>query len=231
MSTNKRPRFVSGGKRRFKGKPSVQQVRTIVQNAIYRESETKMVSAFNNENFVNTIAADVTIHAVPTPAQGVATHERIGNKIKGVGIGSKLLLHNNAGNTPCWVRCSLLEVFDGQMTDTEIKSDLFEGTGDSTVSIDGNLVNIIKKYDREFYRVLKDEVIPLHGNTDTDSVKIVSFYKKLKGQEMKFNDQFANQPVGTSRFVWVLYAREADGDEDLGTNVEITSHLDYYFKE
>lgn len=229
--TTKRFRSTPSYRKRYNAKPSTAQVRSIVQRAIFKESETKISSITNNEVYANTISPNPIVFIVPVPEQGVSSHQRIGNKIRGVGISSKLLLHNNAGNTPCWVRCTLVEVLDGQMTDTEIQNDLFEGTSDSTVGLGGSVVEVVKKYDREYYKVLKDEVIGLHGNTDPDSVKIINFYKKLNGQEMKFNDAFATRPVGTSRFVWIVYAREADGDESLGTNVEISCTFDYYFKE
>lgn len=212
-------------------KPTTSQVRSIVQRAIYRESETKVVSRANSEQYLNTISASPTIITVPTPAPGSAGNQRVGNKIKGVGIGSKLLLHNNASNTPCWARCSLLEVFDGQMSDGEIQNATFEGIADSTIGVVGEVGDIIRKYDREYYRVLKDEIVPLTGLNEPGAVHIVNFYKKLNGQEMKFNDQFAGKPTGSSQFVWIVYVRQANNDESVGTNVELTHTIDYYFKE
>lgn len=228
-STSKRTRPTY--KKRPYVKPTTAQVRSIVQKAIYRESETKMASVANSEMYINTIAASPAVILVPTPSPGTAGNQRVGNKVKGVGIGSKLLLHNNASNTACWVRCSLLEVFDGQMSDEEIKNGMFEGIADSTIGVVGEVGDVIRKYDREIYRVLKDEIVPLNGLNDPGAVHIVNFYKKLSGQEMKFNDQFANAPTGSSKFVWVVYARQANNDESVGTNLELTYSLDYYFKE
>lgn len=224
-------RFRSAPVKKY-AKPSVTQVRSIVNRAIYRESETKMCTATASELNVTSIAPSPSILSCPMPGQGVGTHQRIGSKVKGVGIGSKIVFHNNSSTTPVWIRCSLLEVHNGQMTDIEIQNDLFESSAtDSTIGMVGSVGEVIKRYDRQYYTVLKDEVVALHGNTEPDSLKMVSFYKKLVGQEMKFNDAVANLPVGTSRFVWVVYSREGDGDESTGTTVECSYNIDYYFKE
>lgn len=71
--------------------------------------------------------------------------------------------------------------------------------------------------------------LPLAGLNDPGAIHVVDYCKKLSGQEMKFNDQFTATPTGTSKFIWVVYCRQANADESVGTNIELTYPLDYYF--
>ena len=227
-SSNKR--FKRSSYRKPTGKPTVKQVKNLVEQAMYRNSETKIKSVTGSEQAISTIGF-AKVYACAIPSQGAQGNQRIGNKIQGVGIGSKLMLHNTNTSENIWVRCALLEVYDGQMTDGQITSDLFEGLSDQSVGEGGGVEELIKKFDREFFKCHKDQLVAVGPKGTSEGIQIVDFYKKLNGQLMKFNDSVATQPVGTSRFVWVVYAREGDADEVAGSHIECSYNLDYYFKE
>lgn len=205
-------------------------MRRVVEDAIYRASETKVVCAVASEQSVNTIGA-VSVFSVPVPSDGAKGNERIGNKVRCVGIGSKLMFHNNNTSETIWVRAALLEVKNGQMTNSQIQSNLFEGTSDQTVGEAGNQFELIRKLDKEYFTVLRDECIPLGPKAESEGIKFLQYYANLKGKDMKFNDSVAIQPVGTSRYVWIVMAREGDADEGIGSVIECTYSLDFYFKE
>jgi len=228
-----RKKFTSNGNKRFSARasaPTSAQVRRMVNKAVYKQSETKMCATTGTEETISSIASAKVFFA-PVPRQGARTTERIGNKVKGVGLGSKLILHNNSTSEYCWVRCALLEVFDGQATGAEIQNDLFEGTADQTIGESGSVTEIIRKFDREYYKVHKDTIVGVGPKNTEDGIKFINYYHKLNGQEMRFNDSVALKPTGSSSFVWVVYGRETDGDESIGSIVECSYAFDYYYKE
>lgn len=227
----KKGRFLSQARRRYGWKkPNVTQVRNIVTRAIYNASETKLTSAHWEEASMSSVSPSGYVYPFPIPAQGVTSIQRIANKCYGVGLASRILLHNNSSND-MWVRLLLLEVYDGQQTDAEIISDLFEGETDSMVGENGDLSDTIKKTDRESFKCLKDSVVHLTPQSGDHRVEIIKHYHALRGQLMNFNDKFAARPIGTSRFVWVIINREADSNEGIGSTIEAHVQLEYYFKD
>jgi len=199
-----------------------------VNEAILKRSETKMITRNFEEYPSNTLAGNAHVLSYPTPVQGAASFNRIGNKISKVGLVTRLLLNNNS-TVHMYVRMLVLEVHEGQKSNQEIEADLYEGTNDQDVAGSGTLVDQVRPINREEFRVIKDELIHLSPREQDMGVASRVFKTKLSGQ-MVFHDSGAALPVA-KRYVCVLIIREAPNDVNMGNFVEYSMGQDFIFKE
>lgn len=203
----------------------------LVQKELRKQSETKHVSLAGIENSINTISSGtgLSLLSQPYPQVGPEPHQRIGNKISPVGFSFKGVYWNTHAY-PIVVRRLIMQIEDGETANTEVLNNMFEGTATNTDTYDlGNMDSLIKKVNREGYKVLKDDCIHLGINNGGSSVEISKVYCKLSGSQM-YKESGATHAVN-DRIVVVHIAREADGDESTGSTIELTYALDFYYKD
>lgn len=216
----------------FKKKPvskmSRSDLEAAVSKIINRKRETKFKTYVENEIQVNSLSGIYVRNYPQDLALGPANNERNGNKINPVGIGIRCACHNNA-STAMWLRILVLEVFDGHSTTAEIIGNLFEGTAGQDVTTDGLTPILIRKVNREQFRVLRDEVLSFPGGSEQPGkAQVFKHYSKLGGT-MTYHDE--DQAFPDKRHVVCWQALEADGDESLGSVVETSVALDFYYKD
>lgn len=218
-------------KKSFK-KPSrvSSSVQRAVDRALSRRSETKMCSNISYELGLTTLSYG-SLYKAPTPAQGVGDQQRIGNKVHPVGLSVKTMYHlTSTTATECWVRQLVLQVHEGsEITDAEVLASLFEGTAGQDIAADGTLKDSLRKINRQRFRVLKDDQLILAAEGHNNRVAWTKNYYKLGGT-MTFHDNVAAQPVH-DRYVIITIPMEADGDESVGTTIELSYAMDFYYKE
>lgn len=218
----------------YKGKNQMStNVRAIVRQELSRTQETKYIKTQQSEVLMNTLT-NAYIFSLDYPLQGVGPANRIGNQIEERGIAVKTLYQKPAGDS-VWVRQLLLMLKEGgRMTDSVALSVLFESTASGVtgnIPASGTMQDIIRKTNREEITVLRDEIVKLgsqNGNADCQWTK--HYIKYPHGTMASFTNDPADVPV-TPRFVMVCLPLEADGDEGLGQNVELSYVFDYYFRD
>lgn len=206
-----------------KKRPSIN---ALVNKAIARTRETKMVTAHTPETGINTLVGSYAF-SCPVPAVGAESNKRVGNKIDPTGMALKMLFHNNT-STSVLVRAVVCEVFDAQQTNAQIVETFFETTG-YDAGVDGTLNDLIRKVNREEVKVMSDEIINLGVLDAGDNVKIVKKWFKLNKQ-MVFGDSRNIDPI-TSRYALFLIARQANSDESTGSSLEVSFDFDFYYKD
>lgn len=208
-------------------------MRAIVRQELSRTSETKYLKTQESEVILNTLT-NAYIFDLDYPVTGSSACQRSGAKVEERGIAVKTLYQKGTGDS-VWVRQLLLMVkTGGRMGDGSVLAELFESTaGGSTGNIpaSGTMQDIIRKVNREDFRVLKDDIIKLgnqNGNADCQWMK--HYVKFPYGTIAEFTNDSTDLPI-TPRFVMVCLPLEADGDESLGQNVELSYVFDYYYKD
>lgn len=102
----------------------------------------------------------------PIISPGDDSNQRDGNKVHIRDIECKFTLFNpgTAQGDKTFVRVMLLEIPGRYMTNSNVEAALFEPTtGSSDLTYYGDIRDIISKTNRENFRLLRDEVIPLNN--------------------------------------------------------------------
>jgi len=169
------------------------------------------------------------VYRWPIPPVGASSNERIGNKIKTTGLSMKYLLYNPSG-VACWVRVLVLKVKEGrQLSDTEIVQELFDGGSAQDVGPAGTLPDLIKRINRERFTVMADKIELVDVSNGGQKVATGTFWRKLN-TDMIFADEIQDEAVN-QRHVVVFVPLEADGDESLGSTIELTHTMSMYYKD
>jgi hypothetical protein len=210
-------------------------IASIVRSINWRQRETKMISFFQEERQMNTLSTLVDTLDFPVPAIGTAANQRVGNRIDGVGIKLKLLMHNNT-SVPVHVRMLILKIPQGErFTNTQIAGELFEQSSPGTTPETGSLpslsgADLIRIVNRGEIIVLRDKVIPLLGNTVDTGIAMEECYIRIPGR-ITFPDSAFSQQIGP-RYLFCLLPRRSDNDENLaGSIVEYSFSVTTYFKD
>jgi len=183
---------------------------------------------------MNTLTTIAEVVNFPVPGLGTAANQRVGNRIEGVGIKIKLLLHNNT-SVPIHVRFLILKIPQGQrMDNARIQSELFETSGSTAVgetsaSPVGPTADLIRQVNRGEIQVIRDKVVPLNASTVDTGMAMEEIYVRTPGMFV-FPDSDTTEPID-NRFVFVLIPRRSDNDEATGSNVEFTFCVTKYFKD
>lgn len=207
-----------------------QATRSAIQRAISAARETKMVTVNVSEQAISSLTPSFTMYRYPVPNAGSSVHERVGNKISPVGLKLTFLLHNNNGSYEQYVRLLLIAIPDGQIADTNVTGAPFESNGnDATPS--GYLHDLIRKTNREEFKVLKDWVVPLGTTTGGQRIFHDKHYIKLgHTPDMVFMDSQPREPQNT-RYALLVLNRESDADESVGSSIELSFAMDFYYKD
>lgn len=207
-------------------------VRKAVKAAVNRSRETKMVTNYANEKLINSINASPYLYAFPTPDQGPGSHQRIGNRITPVSLKASVLLHNNSsgGSADHYVRLMLVKITPGLTEDGEVFTDFFEGTNGLDTTLNGGVTDMIRPPNKEYLKVISDEVIHLTSYDGGSKVAIRHFDVKIGG-EMVFRDNTGGLQPLEARYAFILINREADADEGIGSNVELSHSQVMFYKD
>lgn len=214
-------------------KPKMQAgtITKLIRKELYKQAETKHVTQFGSEVTINTLSTGSGIHLLsqPYPGVGSSIHQRIGNKIQPVGFSWKAVYHNNNTSEYQYVRRLIIQIQDGEKDNADVTGELFEGTANNDSYDVGNVDSLIRKVNREGFKVLKDDVFDFSPSDGGRRVVIDKCYVKLRGSQM-YRDAGVTHAMN-DRIVVVHIGRESDADEGIGSVVELSYAMDFYFKD
>lgn len=230
--STKSRRTVKRGRRY--GKLSNKNFDRRVRQVILRHAEPKKKQSMGEEQLKTTIDVDPYIIDVPFDAtQGDATYERIGNRITARGLSCKFLIHNTSTSTAAisYVRIAILEVKAGAaQTNAGLVVDLYDPLASgSDVTYSGGLGSLLRSFNKEQVRVLKDDVLLLNKGNADNPVIIYDKYFSLN-EELIYSDSDQTQPWN-KRYVALLLPLQIDSDEGMGTQIEVSHLLTAYYKD
>lgn len=202
-----------------------------IKKELYKQAETKHVSLAGIELSMSSLSTGSGLPFIsqPYPQVGAESTQRIGNKIQPVGFSFKAV-YWNAHSYPVVVRRLIMSIQDGERTNSDILLNMFEGNGTNVDTYDlGNMDSLIRKVNREGYKVLKDDLIHMGINNGGKSIETSNCYVKLGGVQL-YRDKDVTHALN-DRIVVVHIVREGDGDESTGSTVELSYACDFYYKD
>lgn len=214
-----------------KGNMSGAVLAKAVRKELKKQSETKHVHVAGVEAVISSISSGsgLSLISQPYPTVGPEPTQRIGNKVQPVGLSWKGVYWNQY-SYPIVLRRIIVAVQDGENLNSDILLNLFEGDGNNIdVSATGSMHDLIRKVNREGFRVLKDDTITLGINNGGSSVEVSKVYCKLSGSQM-YRETGSTHAIN-DRIVVIHLAREADGDESTGSSIEMSYQMDLYYKD
>jgi len=220
-------------KRPYKGS---KRLKTVIHREISKRHEVKSFLLAATESKINTLTVGTfTTNVLTNIAQGVGVNQRIGNKIKLIGMQLKMILNNNT-TTPVMVRAAILRMYDRAQPTTT--TDFFQGTTGGTVDtadLLGTTATMIRPWSPIFVQSqYMNRVFKLGANTgDTDSaVKTVSkFIKFRRGITCKFNDSSSTVGNITPCIPFCLWGTETQNDLGAGVDVEYTYQIRLFYTD
>ncbi len=219
------------------GKPSNSSFDRRVRQVIMRAAEPKRHSSQGDEVVKTTIDVDPFVIDIPfNIGVGDHTFNRTGNRIHAKGLRCQVLLHNTSGSATgiAYVRMAILEVKAGAaQTNASVITDLYDplaSGGDVTYS--GGLPSLLRSFNKEQTRVLRDEVVTLTALSTNNAGSGVHIYKKYVplNEDLFFSDGDLTQPWN-KRYIMLILPLQANSDESTGTNVEVSYVMDAYYKD
>lgn len=219
---------------RYVKKPKVSKaIKTFVKKAVLKKGQ-------NLANDVEVLESLVSTASVFFQDEHMNTTGWIGipaglDRFMSFGVQFKYVLHNNSTSIPIICRCLVLINKRGQSDFGSYRSgsQLFEkkvGSSETNQSITGNLYDIVRRVENENYTVLRDFNINLGTATgdgkNTAHGKIWIPYKKM----ITYTDLGNRFPV-KDNVVLLFLPRESPNDQAIPSQIEITSHATWFFKE
>lgn len=201
-----------------------------IKKELYKQAETKCVNAYGSEVGISSIATGtgLTLNSQPYPAVGADNHQRVGNKIQPVGFSFNSVYWNSYAY-PVFVRRLIIQVYDGEKSNSEILNELFEGTSNNDSYDVGAIDALIRKTNREGFKCLKDDIIEMGINNGGKSIAVRKCYVKLSGSQT-YRDAGVTHATN-DRIVVIHLAREGDGDESTGSTIEMSYAMQFYYKD
>ena len=252
----KRSRRPSAGRRTRKNRSTKKvskAVKSFVKKAIHRSQENKVFIRYGANNTITTASGGnpTYLNLVPTPTQGVAQNQRIGNSIKVVKAyirGHVNLLPYNASTNPyvgpvyvkMWV-CSNKQYNTATISGTSIATDFFE-LGSGSAGFQGNMLDLDFTANKDNWIIHKTKTFELgttavagfasaNSSAWNDNSRFTRpFYFSL-GSKMRKKLNFvdtATDPTNINMFL-VFQAVYADGSSSAVNSAEFhyTSRYEY----
>lgn len=197
-----------------------------------RMAETKKLIAGYTEQTVTTLPTPYYQDGAMQLNQGLTQCNRIGNWVNGVGFKTRFLLHNN-GAEPQFVRYLMLVNLQGSSnTDYATGDNLFDNSSGTNTSLStfGTNGYLVRRINKDKYKVLVDKVIRLGGSSDRDKIYVFNKYIRLKGRKYNFDATTAVRPTRNNIIeLWL----SGEGDDDVSTPlvVEITGEQCFYYQD
>lgn len=209
--------------------------KSAIAKAIANSRETKFVNKAETELSLSTVSVTSPhIYAMAVPiAEGTGVEQRVGHQISPVMNELKYILFNNATHSII-ARVIYFRDKTGR-TESQIRTDFFEGDNGIDGPVNGNLSDMIKTPNRELFHIYHDEMINLgyenavgittpHSRVATGTLKI----KPLK--TLTFSEPTNTLPTKDMYYFAVLL-RRADNDESIGEEVEFSYRSSMYYKD
>lgn len=207
-----------------------------VRQVIMRTIEPKKRQKNAEEQTMTTIDADFTVIDFPWDiASGDKEYNRDGNRVQARGISAKMVFNlNNATAGTVLVRVAILEVKAGvSASNADITGAIFDPLSNgSDVTYSGGVSSLLRSFNTEQVRVLRDEVItlgPLSAENGGANVHIYKRYVPLN-TPLIWSDTDQTQPYN-KRYIMAMLPLQANSDESTGATVEYSYLLTAYYKD
>lgn len=220
--------------RRGIGKKFAKKVKSIVHRALRSNVEVKKyMSAQVETTMSSTLPGNNWLQYAAAITKGTGSENRVGDKIKIVGIKMDYYLINNT-NYPAWVRECFI-----RLTDKEIVNDttpILMGTSNQTTDVKTTIG--MASMMRQFHptsvsSVYRNKVYKLPGNTSTDAthVKKVRFFKKFpRGLTIQYNPLALGALYTEPNICWGIWCADA-GEDANAVTVEISYQYTIYYTD
>lgn len=222
-------------RKRFKGPSGFNKMSAIgamVKKEIAKSRETKFIFSQMNEISLTTGAPSPPVLSFPNVPQGTASNQRIGNKITPTGAGFRFVYWNQSSQVLA-VRRLFIQVYN-DATNSEIQANLFEGSTAQDTGMPTGISRLIRKPNREDFRVLKDDVFTIGYEaagyaSATPRFQIDKGFVKLHG-DFTYADTDLQDPRN-GRLAVILILQAGNGDPSGMESIEYSYELDMYYKD
>lgn len=196
-----------------------------------REAETKMIGIENAEPNLGTDDQGTVFLNLDTPAQGVDNEQRIGDKIKSVGLQVKYTLASQTANDD--ILCRVIIAMVKQDEFNNINSGiLLNVNNDPVVPTANALIDVHRSVNRkQFERVLYDKVhrIGAVGSGNTSSYTFRTKYFKL-AKRRTFPVDANNESEHDNLRIFFI-TRVPNQTAPVGRDIAIRLFTRYYYKD
>lgn len=233
MPSYRKKRYTTNTKKRYRNKTKVSPaVKKYVKKHSPHVEVKRDLDGFSEQ----IVTASVTpyLNYEPLIAQGTALNQRVGTKIKMIGIQLRTMFHNNSTLTQT-VRCLVLGC--NSDTDTtpatmELFKDISTAGAVTTIQTSGtSWGNMLYRINDRKFKTYFDKVFTLGSVNSTDG-KNVRILRKLVRLNTVINYEGNSTGVGNQshRFI-ILYLTSDPGLDTSGGSIEITGNHFYYFTD
>lgn len=220
-----------------KGKTFAKRVRRIANQALKNKVEVKRWTSGTMETSVNTLTQGTNWIQFAQPiTQGTGSYNRVGDKIKVIGIQVKGYIYNGTA-VPIWMRHAMLKSADKGALSTG--SAIFMGTA-SNQETDFTTETGMKCILRPFHptaitKVYRDKVVKLAPNDSTaggQNFRRFSFFQKFgRGLTVRFNSASTGTANTEPNVQWGMWCAEAPEDVSTGVNLEVSFQYTVFYTD
>lgn len=223
--------------RRPVGKKFVKRVQKITRKVLQSNLEVKRYMMSAVEQKVDTLVPGATtnwLQPIVNIAQGTHSYDRVGSKIKVIGLQFKNFFHNNT-TVPIWIRMVLLRVPAG--TTMGPSSTLFMNTLNSEANFTAvnGMNSMMKPIHPAFGKVMFNKVIKIIPSVATGEssgfIRYNRFFKFPRGINVQFNESGVTAGNLNTQLVFGVWAAEAPEDTTTGSTIEWTYECNCFFTD
>ena len=157
--------------------PMYRQVKAIVDRA----RETKYDINHQTTVLTLSLAGPTIFEGQINPFGGSSSINRIGNKISPTGARFRAVLRNTSTTKNVYARMLYMSVNEGRLENVDLYADFFEGDLGTDVPANGTLIDLVRRPNKEMFKVLRDDIITLGyvgGSGSGTSMSPVAVYDK-----------------------------------------------------
>lgn len=220
-SFSRRPR------RRIK---SSKAMKSLVRKTVrtYLKPEVKQMTRSIDEASLNTLTQTPSAFSMCVIAQGTNDYERVGNKIKMIGLHINGILYNNTTTTN-YVRMVVLNQQNPETDVTSTSTNILDVNTITNISSIPGLNSIYAPINKLTYQVLYNRVFKLGSSSSTDGSQTTHFKKFIKlNKEIVYVGSSGSDCTRNNIRV-LVWAAEAPDDAALGVVVELSGYCSAYY--
>lgn len=204
------------------------QVRSVVKR--YLKPEVKRVQRSLDEQSLNTLNQTAVAFSHSVVAQGTDQHQRVGNKIKAIGIENRIVMKSNATMTT-YVRVLTICQQNPEVDITSITTNLFEDNTITNINTEPGLNAMYLPVNKERYQVIRDRVYRLSPTGAADGSDTVMRRYFIKMSKPIVYDSSSASDCSRNNIRTIFICSEAPDDVGAGAVVEISGITTLFYTD
>lgn len=214
------------GNRSNKGRSMTQQIRQVVRSQL--RPEVKCNTRGIDEASLSTLSQTPSAFSFCSIAQGTQDYERVGNKIKAIGLRLSGILYNNTTTTN-YVRMLVLSQQNPETDMTSTSTNILDTNAITSISSIPGLNTIYSPVNKLTYQVLYDKVIKLGSSSSVDGGQTYHFKKFIKLNKEVIYVGSSGVDCTRNNIRLLVWAAEAPDDVSVGVAVELSGYCSMYY--